>query len=64
MSESKETKATGNPFSHSLKSRLIKYLLIALICAFFAIPVSMLCLHDCRYIASQKIGSILLFFFR
>jgi hypothetical protein len=49
---------------HSLRSRLIKYLLIALIFAFFAIPISMLCLHDCRFIASQKVGSILLFFFR
>jgi len=64
MSEPKETKAIGNRLSHSLKSRLIKYLLIALICAFFAIPVSMLCLYECRFIAPQKVGSILLFFFR
>ena len=64
MSEPKETKAIGNRLSHSLKSRLIKYLLIALICAFFAIPVSMLCLHDCRFIVPQKAASILLIFFR
>ena len=49
---------------HSLKSRLIKYLLIALIFAFFAIPVSMLCLYDCRFIVPQKASSILLYFFR
>jgi hypothetical protein len=49
---------------HSLKSRLTKYLLIALILAFFAIPISMLCLYDCRFIVPEKAGSILLFFFR
>jgi hypothetical protein len=49
---------------HSIKSRLIKYLLIFLILAFFAIPVSMLCFYDCRFIAPQKAASILLFFFR
>jgi hypothetical protein len=49
---------------YSLKNRLIKYLLLALIFAFFAIPVSMLCLYECRFIAPQKVGSILLFFFR
>ena len=49
---------------YSIKSRMIKYLLIAFILAFFAIPVSMLCLYDCRFIAPQKAASILLFFFR
>jgi hypothetical protein len=43
---------------------MIKLLLIALIFAFFAIPVSMLCLYDCRFIAPQKAASVLLFFFR
>jgi len=49
---------------YSLKSRLIKYLLISLILAFFAIPLSMLCLYDCRFVAPQKVASVLLFFFR
>jgi len=48
----------------SLKSRLIKYILVALILAFFAIPLTMVCLFDCRYIIPNRIGSILLFFFR
>jgi hypothetical protein len=48
----------------SIKHRLIKYLLIALILAFFAIPVSMLSLYDCRFIVPQKAASLLLFFFR
>ena len=50
--------------AHSIKHRLIKYLLIALILAFFAIPVSVLCLYECRFIVPEKAGSILLFFFR
>ena len=49
---------------YSIKSRLIKYLLLALIFAFFAIPISIFCLYDCRFIAPQKAASILLFFFR
>ena len=49
---------------HSIKHRFIKYVLIALILAFFAIPVSILYFYDCRFIAPQKAGSILLFFFR
>jgi hypothetical protein len=49
---------------YSLRSRFIKYLLIVLIFAFFAIPVSMLCLYECRFFAPQKAASILLFFFR
>jgi len=49
---------------YSIKNRLIKYLLIALILAFFAIPISMFCLHECRVFAPQKAASVLLFFFR
>ncbi|MBP1719144.1 MAG: hypothetical protein H6Q43_2582 [Deltaproteobacteria bacterium] len=49
---------------YSIKTQLIKYLLIGLIFAFFAIPLSMLYLYDCRFIAPQKAASILLFFFR
>lgn len=49
---------------HSIISKLLKYLLIALIFAFFAIPVTALVLYDCRFIASEKAASILLFFFR
>jgi hypothetical protein len=48
----------------SLKSRLIKYMLVALILAFFAIPITTFCIYDCRYIVPQRVASVLLFFFR
>jgi len=48
----------------SLKSRVIKYLLVALIIAFFAIPITTFCLYDCRYIVPHRVASVLLFFFR
>jgi len=52
------------PLDDSLRSRLMKYFLIALIVAFFAFPLTMICFFDWRYIAPHKAASVLLFFFR
>lgn len=48
----------------SLKVRIIRYILIALIIGFFAIPVAAVCWLDCKYYGPKKIASFLLFFFR
>jgi len=48
----------------ALKQRVTKYILIALIMGFFATPLIAFCLFDCKFYASKKIASILLFFFR
>jgi hypothetical protein len=48
----------------SLRTRLIKFSLLALIFAFFAIPLTMVCLFECRYIVPKRVASVLLFFFR
>ncbi len=49
---------------HSLRARLIKYLLIALIVVFFAIPLSIVCFSEWHYSIPHKAASVLLFFFR
>lgn len=46
------------------KDKLIRYILLALIIGFFAIPLVALCLFDRKIFQLQKIGSLLLFFFR
>lgn len=51
-------------FASGPKEKLIQYILIALIIGFFAIPLAALCLFDCKIFQLQKIGSLLLFFFR
>ncbi len=48
----------------SLKERVIRYILIALIIGFFAIPLASLCWMDCKFFPAKRIASILLFFFR
>lgn len=45
------------------RARLFRYLLLFLIAAFFAIPISALYLFDCK-LYPKKIASVLLFFFR
>ena len=47
-----------------MKHRLLGYILIALIIAFFLIPVVSFCFFDCKFFFSPKIPSILLIFFR
>jgi hypothetical protein len=47
-----------------LKERITRYILIALIIGFFAIPLTLVCFFDCKFYAPKKIASILLFFFR
>ncbi len=51
-------------FASVPKEKLIQYILIALIIGFFVIPLAALCLFDCKIFQLQKIGSLLLFFFR
>ncbi len=46
------------------KERIIHYLLVTLMVGFFVIPLATLCWVDCKTFASQRIASILLFFFR
>jgi hypothetical protein len=48
----------------SMKHRLLGYILIALITAFFLIPVVTFCFFDCKFFTSPLIASILLIFFR
>ncbi len=48
-----------------IKVRIIHFVLITLIVGFYAIPLTALCLFDCRFYTVKKIASIfLLFFFR
>jgi hypothetical protein len=48
----------------SLKEKIKRYIPIALIIAFFAIPLIAVCLFDCKVYAAKRIASLLLFFFR
>ena len=47
-----------------MKRRLVEYILIALIIAFFLIPVVSFCFFDCKFFFSPKIASFLLIFFQ
>jgi len=53
-----------DPMVASLKSKIIRYVLVALIIGFFAIPLAAVCLFDCKFYPAQRIASILLFFCR
>jgi hypothetical protein len=48
----------------SMKHRLLGYILMALIIAFFLVPVASLFFFDCQFFFAPKIASILLIFFR
>jgi hypothetical protein len=48
----------------SLKERVIRYILIALIIGFFAIPLASLCWMDYKFFPAKRIASLLLFFLR
>ena len=47
-----------------LKTNLIHYLLIGLIIGFFAIPLTAVCLFDCKFNPARELASIFLLFFR
>jgi hypothetical protein len=47
------------------KEKIINYILIALITAFFMIPLFLVCFFECNFDPpAKKIASVLLFFFR
>jgi len=47
------------------KEKMASYILIALIAAFFVIPLFLVCFFDCDFSPpAKKIASVLLFFFR
>ena len=49
----------------SRKETIIRYILIALIAAFFVIPLFLVCFFECNFDPpAKKISSVLLFFFR
>ncbi len=54
----------GVPYALAVAPVLLAAVLLALIVAFFAIPISTLCLFDCKLFPAKKIASVLLFFFR
>jgi hypothetical protein len=55
----------GKKMAGSHKERIIKYILVALIAAFFVIPLFLVCFFECNFNPpAKKIASALLFFFR
>ncbi len=42
----------------------VRYILIALIIGFFAMPIAAVCFLDCKVYAAKKMAHVLLFFFR
>jgi len=49
----------------SWKEMIVRYILIALIAAFFVIPLFFVCFFQCNFDPpAKKIASVLLFFFR
>jgi hypothetical protein len=51
-------------FAFPAREKLIRIILLFLILGFFVIPFVALCLFDCKIFPSQKIASLLVFFFR
>ncbi len=47
-----------------VREKIVRYFLLLLIVSFFVFPLLMVYYLDCRFTVSQKIGSLLLFFFR
>jgi hypothetical protein len=46
------------------REKIVRYFLFLLIVSFFVFPLFTFYCFDCKFHVSQKIGSLLLFFFR